>query len=92
MGAVAASIASDEAGFPDAARLLENLPESASGEIIHGPEHSALCDCPTEAPSGIEVRWFARSEDKVLGDAARAALPGHAVSKIWFSSERGKAK
>lgn len=85
-------MATDETGFPAAARLLENLPNSATGEIILESEYGAVCDYPIKVPSGIKVRWLARSEGQILGDATCAALPGRAGSKIWFAGERSEAK
>lgn len=85
-------MASDETGFPAAARLLENLPSGVSGELLLESENGAACAYPFEVPDGIAVTWLSRAKGDVLGDAALAALPRHPSAKIWFAGERNQAK
>lgn len=85
-------MASDETGFPAAARLLENLPKRATGTVILEAEHGASCDYPIEVPDGIELLWLSRAKGEALADATLAALPSHRGAKIWFAGEREAAK
>ncbi|MEM9910610.1 MAG: siderophore-interacting protein [Pseudomonadota bacterium] len=84
-------LASDETGFPAAARLLENLSDGARGQILLEAEHGADCAYPVDAPEGVEVVWLSRSKGDVLGQATLAALEQHAGAKIWFAGERHQA-
>lgn len=86
-------LASDETGFPAAARLLENLPEGATGHVVLEAEHGADCAYPIEAPAGIEMVWLSRAKGDNLGAHALAALEGldPAVS-LWFAGERAQAR
>lgn len=85
-------MATDETGFPAAARILENLPSGTTGEIFLEAENGATCDYPFEVPEGISVSWLSRSKGDILRDAALAALPDHQHSKVWFAGERSQAK
>ena len=85
-------MATDETGFPAAARLLENLPKGATGELLLEAENGAACDYPIEAPPGIEVTWLSRANSESLRDATLARLPAHDASKIWFAGEREDAR
>ncbi|MEL6531959.1 MAG: siderophore-interacting protein [Pseudomonadota bacterium] len=86
-------LASDETGFPAAARLLENLPEGATGRVVLEAEHGADCAYPIEAPPGIEMVWLKRAAGDNLGAYALAALAGldPGVS-LWFAGERSQAR
>ena len=84
-------MASDETGFPAAARLLENLPEGATGEVILEAEHGSACDYPITAPPGVKVTWIARSAGDTLDKATLDALPAHRGAKVWFAGERQQA-
>ncbi|MEL6196376.1 MAG: siderophore-interacting protein [Pseudomonadota bacterium] len=85
-------IATDETGFPAAARLLENLPDGATGAVLLESEHGAACDYPITAPPGLSVRWLARSRGERLGQAALAALAGAEGGTVWFAGERQDAR
>ncbi|MEM1344761.1 MAG: siderophore-interacting protein [Pseudomonadota bacterium] len=85
-------LASDETGFPAAARLLENLPEGASGTVLLEAEEGADCAYPIEAPAGFSVRWLARARGERLGEAALAALPGHLDGTVWFAGKKCEAR
>lgn len=85
-------MATDETGFPAAARLLENMPEDATGDLLLEAENGAACAYPIEAPQGIKVTWLSRAGGEKLRDATLALLPSHAASKIWFAGEREDAK
>lgn len=85
-------IATDETGFPAAARMLENMPKSATGDIYLEAENGADCEYPIYIPDGFNCTWLSRSKGEVLGEAALAQLPKHASSKIWFAGERGQAR
>lgn len=84
-------MASDETGFPAAARLLENLPDGARGQIYLEAEDGADCDYPIDPPEGIEAIWLCRSKGDVLGEATLAALERNTGAKIWFAGERHQA-
>lgn len=85
-------MASDETGFPAAARLLENLPQQATGQIFLEAEHGAACDYPFTVPTGIDVVWLSREKGETLVDAVLAVLPRHFGSKTWFAGEREQAR
>ncbi|MEM9047486.1 MAG: siderophore-interacting protein [Pseudomonadota bacterium] len=85
-------MASDETGFPAAARLLENLADSATGTLLLEAEEGARCAYPIAAPPGIALRWLARSQGENLGQAALDALPDHTDAKIWFAGEQQQAR
>lgn len=84
-------MATDETGFPAAARLLENLPVDAIGKVLLEAQNGAACDYPIPAPKGVEVQWLARADGDVLGEATLAALPHYNGAKIWFAGERSQA-
>lgn len=86
-------MASDETGFPAAARLLENLPKGASGQIVLEAENGADCDYPIKAPNGIEITWLSRAKGESLGQVALDALPDLDPSvSLWFAGERAQAR
>lgn len=84
-------LATDETGFPAAARLLENLPEGATGEVLLEAEHGAACDYPIEVPPGLRTRWLARSRGEALVESALEALKDHSGAHIWFAGEKKDA-
>lgn len=84
-------MATDETGFPAAARLLENLSARARGLVLLEAENGADCAYPIAAPEGIEMRWLARARGETLAEATLAALPHFATAKIWFAGERADA-
>ena len=85
-------VASDETGFPAAARILEALPKDATGDVFLEAESGDKCDYPIDVPQGVTVTWLARADGDCLADATLAALPRHASSKIWFAGEREEAR
>ncbi|MEM6634562.1 MAG: siderophore-interacting protein [Pseudomonadota bacterium] len=84
-------MATDETGFPAAARLLENLPPAAKGRIFLEAEQGESCGYPIGAPEGVEMIWLSRAQGDVLADATLDALPRHKGAKIWFAGERQQA-
>ncbi|MEM8916068.1 MAG: siderophore-interacting protein [Pseudomonadota bacterium] len=84
-------LASDETGFPAAARLLENLPSNATGDVLLEAEDGADCAYPIDTPAGISLRWLSRSRGEALGQAALDALHHHRESHVWFAGERQDA-
>lgn len=84
-------MASDETGFPAAARLLENLGHGARGTLLLEADEGAACDYPIAAPPGIETRWLSRAKGESLGAETQVALAAHPGAKIWFAGERGQA-
>ncbi len=85
-------MATDETGFPAAARILDALPADATGEVFLESEHGVECAYPIETPKGVAVTWLARARGDCLADATLAALPRHRSSKIWFVGEREEAR
>lgn len=85
-------MASDETGFPAAARILENLPDGATGQVFLEAEKGAECDYPIETPAGVTLTWLSRAKGERLLDFALTALPQHSASKIWFAGEREDAR
>ncbi|MEM0990988.1 MAG: siderophore-interacting protein [Pseudomonadota bacterium] len=92
MDAERALLASDETGFPAVARLLEGLPDSATGEVLLEAEHGAACDYPIPEKPGFQVRWLARAAGQSLLTEALEALPRHRGANIWFAGERQDAR
>ncbi|MEM1382843.1 MAG: siderophore-interacting protein [Pseudomonadota bacterium] len=84
-------LATDETGFPAAARLLENLPD-ATGEVLLEAEDGAACAYPIEAPAGMTIRWLARSRGQRLADETLASLDDYANSQIWYAGEKADAR
>ncbi|MEM6974201.1 MAG: siderophore-interacting protein [Pseudomonadota bacterium] len=85
-------IASDETGFPAAARLLDGLQAGATGRVILEAEHGADCAYPITIPPGLEVTWLARAKGQRLGALALEALGDWSGHTIWFAGEKGDAK
>lgn len=85
-------MATDETGFPAAARLMENLPPDATGEVILEAADGEDCDYPLTIPSGMTVRWLARSRGECLADSVLEALPAHAGAHVWFAGEKQDAR
>ncbi|MEM8595098.1 MAG: siderophore-interacting protein [Pseudomonadota bacterium] len=86
-------MATDETGFPAAARLLENLPDGATGTVILEAEEGEACGYPITAPNGITVNWLARSRGERLIDAALAGLSQRgSETAIWFAGEQQDAR
>lgn len=85
-------MASDETGFPAAARILENLPEGATGTVYLEAEHGAECEYPVEAPPGVSIEWLARAKGEKLVDATLAAMPAPGETKVWYAGERSDAR
>ncbi|MEM6381610.1 MAG: siderophore-interacting protein [Pseudomonadota bacterium] len=84
-------LAADETGFPAAARILENLPPDATGELLLEAQHGAACVYPLPKHAGFQVRWLSRSKGDELGTATRQALPQWQGANIWFAGEREQA-
>lgn len=84
-------MASDETGFPAAARILENLPDGATGQVILEAEEGASCDYPIAVPEGLSLIWLSRAKGERLDTATLAALSKHKGAKAWFAGERAQA-
>lgn len=84
-------MAADETGFPAAARLLENLPVGATGEVLLEAEHGADCAYPISAPEGVAIRWLSRTQGESLDAETEKRLSDHVGSALWFAGERGQA-
>ncbi|MEO0774600.1 MAG: siderophore-interacting protein [Pseudomonadota bacterium] len=82
----------DETGFPAAARILENLPDDATGELFLEAEHGAACGYPFAVPKGIAVTWLSRAKGERLLDAAIARHQSYADDPIWFAGEKDQAR
>lgn len=85
-------MATDETGFPAAARLLENLPDGATGEVILEAENGAECQYPIDVPSGLRIKWLSRADGQSLREETLAYLTSHSGSQIWFAGEREDAR
>ena len=85
-------MASDETGFPAAARILEGLPVKAKGEVFLETKHGADCRYPIDAPKGVKITWLARERSEDFLASALQALPQHTESKIWLAGEREDAR
>ncbi|MEM8571575.1 MAG: siderophore-interacting protein [Pseudomonadota bacterium] len=87
-------MASDETGFPAAARLLENLPDGATGDVFLEAEDGSNCNYPLDIPDGINLTWLSRQDGDCLADATLSALPRYTNqngAKVWFAGEREEA-
>lgn len=85
-------MASDETGFPAAARILENLPTDATGELYLEAEHGAACGYPFEVPEGMSVTWLSRAKGERLLDAAMERHGNYNEDPIWFAGEKDQAR
>ncbi len=83
---------SDETGFPAAARILENLPDDATGEVFLEAEQGAACAYPFEVPRSMAVTWLSRAKGERLLDAAMARHGDFASDPIWFAGEKDQAR
>ena len=83
-------IASDETGFPAAARILENLTPMVEGELIFETQDgSALY--PFECPQLMRIRWLSRDKGENLKDETIKAISDNHGAKIWFAGEKEQA-
>lgn len=85
-------MATDETGFPAAARLLENLPDGVTGRVLLEAENGADCDYPINVPPGLAVIWLKRAKGESLAEKTLSLLPEHRDASIWFAGERGDAR
>ncbi len=85
-------MACDETGFPAAARILENLPEDATGELYLEAENGAECDYPIEVPKGMVVTWLSRAKGDRLLDAVLERYKDFSDAPIWFAGEKDQAR
>ena len=85
-------MASDETGFPAAARILENLANDAEGEIFLEAEHGEDCAYPFVVPKGIAVTWLSRAKGERLLDAAMNRYEAYPQDPIWFAGEKDQAR
>ncbi|MEL7013165.1 MAG: siderophore-interacting protein, partial [Pseudomonadota bacterium] len=85
-------MAADETGFPAAARILENLPGDATGEIFLEAENGAECDYPVEAPKDLRVTWLSRAKGDRLLDAVLGRYTDFSDTPIWFAGEKDQAR
>lgn len=85
-------MASDETGFPAAARLLENLPQSTTGEILLEADAGEVCAYPMPLHKGIKVTWLSRRAGENLADATLAKLGAYNDASIWYVGEKGAAR
>ena len=85
-------MAADETGFPAAARILENLPEDANGELYLEAENGAECDYPIEVPKGMSVTWLSRAKGDRLLEAVLGRYKDFDNAPIWFAGEKDQAR
>ncbi len=83
---------SDETGFPAAARILENLPVDAVGDVFLEAEDGEACGYPFKFPKDMNVTWLKRADGDRLLDAAMAACPNYKGDSIWFAGEKEQAR
>lgn len=82
----------DETGFPAVARILETLPNSASGTVTLNATAGAACRYPFPKHPGITVKWQTGPKAVGLSHAAQEALDTDPNCQIWFASEKGDAQ
>ncbi|MEM9643288.1 MAG: siderophore-interacting protein [Pseudomonadota bacterium] len=85
-------IASDETGFPPAARHIEGLPEGARADVYLEAEHGAACGYPMPDRYGITLHWLSRSKGETATTAALDVVARKPEALLWFAGERGDAK
>ncbi|GAA5514268.1 vibriobactin utilization protein ViuB [Deinococcus carri] len=90
-------IAGDHCALPAIARLLEDLPQDAAGDVlveVPGPAD----ELPLAYPPGIRLRWLHRTgaagEETLLADAVRALppLPLTPDTFAWVACESASVK
>ena len=85
-------MASDETGFPSAARLLENLPAGASGEVLLEAQYGAACEYPINAPDGVNITWLSRDHGDQLARSTLLTMPKHQDATLWFAGSKEQAR
>ena len=90
-------IAGDHCALPAIARILEELPHDATGDVlieVPGPAD----ELPLIRPPGLRLRWLHRTgtadDETLLQDAVRALtpLPRTPTSFVWIACESASVK
>lgn len=84
-------LAADETGLPAAARILENLPAHATGQLLVETDAGQGADYPLNVPDGVRVTWLSRDAGDTLGRAMMDAMATPHKTAVWFAGERGQA-
>lgn len=80
-------LAGDETALPAIARMLEEMPPDAEGQVIVEIE-GAEDELPLERPEGMRIRWLHRGGGTSLEEAVRAVgLPRDRRAFIWSGAE-----
>ncbi|MEP2640109.1 siderophore-interacting protein [Roseobacter sp.] len=82
----------DETAFPAIARILEHLPQGATGQVHLFAQSGAACDYPMAAPTGLRVSWHDSTQDAALANHALTQVAQHAGHFLWFASEKSQSQ
>ncbi|MCG7521789.1 siderophore-interacting protein [Ruegeria sp. Ofav3-42] len=79
----------DETAFPAIARILDNLPENTSGQVLALSDAADQNPYPFATPPGIALRRLSRGKDELaeVALAEQAKQPDHF---FWFASEKAQ--
>ncbi|MEM6762318.1 MAG: siderophore-interacting protein [Pseudomonadota bacterium] len=83
---------SDETGFPAVARILDALPEDATGLVTLLSNDGEGCAYPFTAPSGVGLTWLKRGPDTSFAADAIAAQEAHPEHFAWFAGRKADAQ
>lgn len=82
----------DETAFPAAARILDSLPDDATGHATFLAPVGEHCAYPMPAPTGVSVTWVTPQDGQSLSDLALTALEGGKQHFLWFAGEKTDAQ
>lgn len=82
----------DETGLPAVARILEALPQEATGRAVLRACGGAECGYPLPSHPGVEICWRARGDAMDLADHAIAACERARGHTLWFAGEKAEAQ
>lgn len=78
----------DETAFPAIARILEHLPQGATGDVFLEMAMPVDADYPFAAPPGVTLHRLARRADGSLADLALHRMAGEPEAFLWFAAEK----
>ncbi|MFC3614180.1 siderophore-interacting protein [Lutimaribacter marinistellae] len=86
----AITLYADETGFPAVARIVESLPQNATGIAVLSAGAGADCGYPMPTHPGIEIHWTPGRID--LAARAIAERKDHPNHFLWFAGEQRQAR
>lgn len=82
----------DETGFPAVARILEALPDAATGQAVLSARGGAGCGYDMPNHPGVTLVWTDGDTATDLADRAIAERATHAAHALWFAAEKAGAQ